>query len=282
MPVFILRYGDFIHSKAIAKSINFDIQESTWDLNPEGMGAIPLICNVTMDLMLLGGQSLAGPIDKIQTANDSAFIANTSFNSGRYYNNNRFQSVRNIEKEIYGDIVNGSSSNNPTTSQANTSQSTGSGGSNAGGGNAPAGGNQSQAQNAAASAAAGGATPSSKPENRDTNVPKKNKDTSKTQKTTNKNKDDKARKDKKDSNSAEGLKRNPDVKNNLNKSNIPGLTTEEINRVANLPTPSFNFNPNASLQADNTKIYNRIGGTNQIKLKDDSWETYLKNARQKK
>ena len=107
MPVFILRYGDFIHTKAIANSINFDIQDSTWDLNPEGMGVIPLICNVTMDLTLIGGQSLAGPIDRIQTANDSSFIANTSFNSGRYNKNTRFKSSRGQEFLQYGDRASG-------------------------------------------------------------------------------------------------------------------------------------------------------------------------------
>jgi hypothetical protein len=101
MPVFVIRYGDFIYSKAIARSINFDISEATWDLNPEGMGAIPLMCNVTMDLTLLGGQSLAGPIDRIQTANDSNFIANTTFNSGRYEKNRRFTSARRQERRQY-------------------------------------------------------------------------------------------------------------------------------------------------------------------------------------
>jgi hypothetical protein len=266
MPVFVLRYGDFIHSKAIAKSINFDLQESTWDLNPEGMGAIPLICNVTMDIMLLGGQSLAGPIDKIQTANDSAFIANTSFNSGRYKDNNRFKSVRDIEKEIYGDIVDGgTSSNNQTTSSSNTAAS------NATGGGAAA-------NNATASSASAGNEPKSTPtKERNTNVPKKDKDKSKTQQTTNKNKDDKARTDAKN-NSKEV--NNPEIKSNLNKSTIPGLSTSEIQRVANLPAPSFSFNPNTSLQGDNTNIYRKAGVIN--KINDNSWETYLKNARQKK
>jgi hypothetical protein len=107
MPVFILRYGDFLHTKAIVRSVNFDITESTWDLNPEGMGAIPLYCNVTMDLTLLGGQSLAGPIDRIQTANDSSFIANTSFNSGYYTSNNRFKSSIDQEVLQYGDKASG-------------------------------------------------------------------------------------------------------------------------------------------------------------------------------
>ena len=107
MPVFVLRYGDFLHTKAIANSINFDITESTWDLNPEGMGAIPIMCNVTMDLTLIGGQSLAGPLDKIQTADDSGFIANTTFNTGRYQNNKRFKDVRDDEKGQYPDKASG-------------------------------------------------------------------------------------------------------------------------------------------------------------------------------
>ena len=107
MPVFVLRYGDFLHTKAIVRSINFDISEATFDFNPEGMGAIPLMCNVTMDLNLLGGQSLAGPIDRIQTADDSSFIANTSFNGGRYKDNVRFTSSRGQEFLQYGDKASG-------------------------------------------------------------------------------------------------------------------------------------------------------------------------------
>lgn len=111
MPVFVIRYGDFIYSKAIAKSINFDIQESTWDLNPEGMGAIPLMCNVTMDLTLIGGQSLAGPIDRIQTANDSNFIANSTFNSGFYANNKTFKKARDQEEKQWPKFASGEKPN---------------------------------------------------------------------------------------------------------------------------------------------------------------------------
>jgi hypothetical protein len=111
MPVFVIRYGDFIYSKAIARSINFDITDSTWDLNPEGMGAIPLYCNVTMDLTLIGGQSLAGPIDRIQTANDSNFIANSTFNTGYYAGNKTFEKARKQEEIQWKDRASGSKPN---------------------------------------------------------------------------------------------------------------------------------------------------------------------------
>jgi hypothetical protein len=111
MPVFVIRYGDFIYSKAIARSVNFDITDSTWDLNPEGMGAIPLYCNVTMDLTLLGGQSLAGPIDRIQTANDSNFIANSTFNAGYYANNKTFEKARKQEETQWPKLSHGNPPN---------------------------------------------------------------------------------------------------------------------------------------------------------------------------
>jgi hypothetical protein len=118
MPVFVIRYGDFIYSKAIARSINFDITDSTWDLNPEGMGAIPLYCNVTMDLTLIGGQSLAGPIDRIQTANDSNFIANSTFNTGYYAGNKTFEKARKQEEIQWKDRASGSKPN-PRTRPSN-------------------------------------------------------------------------------------------------------------------------------------------------------------------
>ena len=96
MPAFVIRIGDFIHSKAIARSINFDMNDSMWDLNPEGMGAIPMSCTVTMDIVLLGGDSLERPIPRIQTANDNNFIANSTFSTSRngLYKNNRIVTNR--------------------------------------------------------------------------------------------------------------------------------------------------------------------------------------------
>jgi len=85
-PILVVRIGDFIYSKAVLRNINFDLNETTWDFNPEGMGAIPMFCNVTMDLILIGGQSLETPIDRIQTANDFNFIAPSTFGANGYQN----------------------------------------------------------------------------------------------------------------------------------------------------------------------------------------------------
>jgi hypothetical protein len=84
MPVIVIKLYDFIYSKAICNSINFSFDDATWDFNPEGMGAIPMSCTVTMDMVLIGGQSLSGPIDKIQTADDFNFLSTSTFESNYY------------------------------------------------------------------------------------------------------------------------------------------------------------------------------------------------------
>jgi hypothetical protein len=85
MPVIVIKLYDFIYSKAICSSINFSFDDATWDFNPEGMGAIPMSCSVTMDMALIGGQSLSGPIDKLQTADDFNFLATSTYESDDDY-----------------------------------------------------------------------------------------------------------------------------------------------------------------------------------------------------
>lgn len=79
-PVCILRLGDFYHSKIIIDnvSINYDTGNGIqWDLNPEGIGVQPMIANVDLSFKFIGGQSLYGPINKLQNAVSFNFFANT-------------------------------------------------------------------------------------------------------------------------------------------------------------------------------------------------------------
>ncbi len=85
MPVCVLRLGDFIHTKIIINSINFSYPQNLWDLNPEGMGVQPMIAEVTMDFVILGGQALGSYIDRLQRAVDFNFYANSTFYGDRYY-----------------------------------------------------------------------------------------------------------------------------------------------------------------------------------------------------
>jgi hypothetical protein len=90
MPVTVIRYADWFHSKVFVNNLNFDLTESTWDTNPEGMGMQPIFLKVTMDVTVIGGMSMKGPINKIQTATDFNHVANSTFYSEPYYSQDRW------------------------------------------------------------------------------------------------------------------------------------------------------------------------------------------------
>jgi len=75
-PVCILRLGDFYHTKIMIDSLNIDY-DNQWDLNPEGVGIQPMIANVSLSFKFMGGQSMHGPINRLQNAISFNFFANT-------------------------------------------------------------------------------------------------------------------------------------------------------------------------------------------------------------
>lgn len=84
-PIAILRIGDFFYTKIIINSINFSYKDGMWDLNPEGFGLQPLMCDITMNIKIIGGQSLKGPIDLLQNAISFNYYANSTYtNKGIY------------------------------------------------------------------------------------------------------------------------------------------------------------------------------------------------------
>lgn len=68
MPVCVLRIGDFIYSRILITSMNINYGDNQWDLNPEGVGVQPMMAKVNLGITILGGQSLEGPISKLQNA----------------------------------------------------------------------------------------------------------------------------------------------------------------------------------------------------------------------
>jgi hypothetical protein len=76
-PVCILRVGDFYNTKIIIENLNFTFEPLVWDLNPEGVGVQPMICNVDMSFSFIGGSSLRGPINRLQNAVSFNYYANT-------------------------------------------------------------------------------------------------------------------------------------------------------------------------------------------------------------
>jgi hypothetical protein len=76
-PVCVIRIGDFYHSKIIIENVNIALEDTTWDLNPEGIGVQPMIANVTLQVKFIGGQGLEKPVERLQNALSSNFYANT-------------------------------------------------------------------------------------------------------------------------------------------------------------------------------------------------------------
>jgi hypothetical protein len=84
-PICILRVGDFFYTKVIIENYTIDYSDTTWDMNPEGFGMQPMLAKVTLQLKLIGGQSLKGPIDALQNAVTFNYYANSSYtNAGMY------------------------------------------------------------------------------------------------------------------------------------------------------------------------------------------------------
>lgn len=79
MPVCVLTLGDFINSRVIINSvsINYSDDGMQWDLNKTGAGVQPMFAKVSMQLVIIGGQSLGGPVSRLQNAVSFNYYANT-------------------------------------------------------------------------------------------------------------------------------------------------------------------------------------------------------------
>lgn len=78
MPVCILRLGDFIYSRIIINTMSISYGDGgiQWDLNPEGAGVQPMMAKISMGITILGGQSLEGPVSRLQNAVTFNYYAN--------------------------------------------------------------------------------------------------------------------------------------------------------------------------------------------------------------
>jgi len=76
-PVCILRIGDFFHTKIVINTLSISYDGPQFDFNPEGIGVQPMIASVTLSVNYVGGNSLLGPINKLQNAVSFNYYANT-------------------------------------------------------------------------------------------------------------------------------------------------------------------------------------------------------------
>jgi hypothetical protein len=77
-PVCVLRIGDFYYTKIIIDSLSIQYETPQWDLNPEGIGVMPMFAKINIGFKFLGGSDLGGPIARLQNAVSFNYYANTS------------------------------------------------------------------------------------------------------------------------------------------------------------------------------------------------------------
>ena len=82
-PVCVLRLGDFFNTKIIISSLNIQYENAQWDMNPEGIGMMPMFAKITINFNFLGGSDLAGPIARLQNAVSFNYYANTGVYDNR-------------------------------------------------------------------------------------------------------------------------------------------------------------------------------------------------------
>lgn len=77
-PVCVLRIGDFYYTKIVITSLSIQYETPQWDLNPEGIGVMPMFAKININFAFLGGSDLGGPIARLQNAVSFNYYANTS------------------------------------------------------------------------------------------------------------------------------------------------------------------------------------------------------------
>lgn len=82
-PVCVLRLGDFFNTKIIINSMSITYDDVQWDLNPEGIGVMPVFAKINLGFTFLGGSDLAGPISRLQNAVSFNYYANASVYDNR-------------------------------------------------------------------------------------------------------------------------------------------------------------------------------------------------------
>lgn len=103
-PFVYISIGDFFKSKAIISnlSIDYNAHDLQWDLNPEsGVGVEPMFAKITLELNIIGGQSMSGALSRLQTALSYNFYANTEM-----YDPRSDSIIFDIEPNENGSIIN--------------------------------------------------------------------------------------------------------------------------------------------------------------------------------
>ena len=69
--------GDFYNTKIVITNLSIQYDNAQWDLNPEGIGVMPVFAKISLSFVFLGGSDLSGPISRLQNAVSFNYYANT-------------------------------------------------------------------------------------------------------------------------------------------------------------------------------------------------------------
>jgi hypothetical protein len=102
-PICVLRIGDFYHTKIVIDNLNISYEPLVWDLNPEGIGAQPMIADVQLSFKYIGGSGLRKYVDELQNALSFNYYANADVYDDRTFANKDLfeRNLINLERSFF-------------------------------------------------------------------------------------------------------------------------------------------------------------------------------------
>lgn len=85
-PAIYISIGDFFKTKALIRSLSIDYNAYSlqWDTNPESAAGVqPMFAEVSLSLVIIGGQSMSGALSRLQNALSFNYYANTEMYDAR-------------------------------------------------------------------------------------------------------------------------------------------------------------------------------------------------------
>lgn len=102
-PICVLRIGDLYNTKIVINNLNISYDPLVWDLNPEGIGAQPMLADVNISFKYIGGSGLRKYVDQLQNALSFNYYANTDMYDERTFaNTDAFErNLINLEEDFF-------------------------------------------------------------------------------------------------------------------------------------------------------------------------------------
>jgi hypothetical protein len=102
-PICVLRIGDFYHTKIAIDNLQISYEPLVWDLNPEGIGAQPMIANIQLSFKYIGGSGLRKHVDELQNALSFNYYANADVYDDRTFANKDLfeRNLINLERSFF-------------------------------------------------------------------------------------------------------------------------------------------------------------------------------------